>query len=122
MMAKLHIHTQQRYNYDFQISREHRPTKISRWQVERQEDVKHEYYQQFPKCNPFLKFLKIYIFSYCDNFVGIATGYGLESRVRFSAGAKFFLFSTASTPSLGLTQPAVQWVPGLLTGDKAAKP
>jgi hypothetical protein len=34
------------------------------------------------------------------------------SGVRFQAGARDFLFSIASRPALGLTQPPIQWVPG----------
>jgi hypothetical protein len=50
--------------------------------------------------------------------VGIALGYGLDdrgSRVRFSAGAGNFSFSTASRKALGLTQPPIQWEPGALS-------
>jgi hypothetical protein len=45
-----------------------------------------------------------------DSSVGIATGYGLDDRCsgfRFPAGA-WELFSTASRPALGLTQPPIQ--------------
>jgi hypothetical protein len=41
-----------------------------------------------------------------DSLVGIATGYG---RGSISGKAKIFLYSTASKPAQGPTQPAVQW-------------
>jgi hypothetical protein len=34
--------------------------------------------------------------------------------VQFPAGKTFFLFSTASRPALGPTQPPIQWVPRAL--------
>jgi hypothetical protein len=59
-----------------------------------------------------------------DSSVGIALGYGLDdrgSRVRFPAGARNFLFTTASRTALGPTQPPIQWVPGtFFPGGKAA--
>jgi hypothetical protein len=45
-------------------------------------------------------------------------GYGLDDRrigVRFTAGSRDFLFSTAFRPALGPTQPPSQWVPGALS-------
>jgi len=48
--------------------------------------------------------------------VGIATGYGLdgpEIESRFGRG-----FLHLSRPALGLTQPPVQWVPGLSRGER----
>jgi hypothetical protein len=53
-----------------------------------------------------------------DCSVGIATDYGLDNRmigVRIPAGAGNFLFTTASRPALGPTQPPFQWVPGALS-------
>jgi hypothetical protein len=53
-----------------------------------------------------------------DSSVGIATDYGLDGQgigVRFPAGVRAFLFSTASRPSLRLIQPPNQWVPGALS-------
>jgi hypothetical protein len=50
-----------------------------------------------------------------DSSVGIELGYGLDvrgSRVRFAAGARNFLFTTASRTDLGPTQPPIQWVLG----------
>jgi hypothetical protein len=43
-----------------------------------------------------------------DSSVGIATRYGLDDP-RFSSlqGPKIFLFSTASRPGLGFTQPSI---------------
>jgi hypothetical protein len=48
-----------------------------------------------------------------DNVVGIATGYALDDRgvgVRVPVAVKNFLFSPASRPTLGLTQPPVHRV------------
>ena len=46
--------------------------------------------------------------------VGIATGYGLEClRIESRWGRDFLQLSR---PSLGPTQPSVQWVPGLSRG------
>jgi hypothetical protein len=53
-----------------------------------------------------------------DTSVGIALGYGLDvrgSKVRVPAGLGIFLFTTASRPVLGPTQPPIQWVPGALS-------
>jgi hypothetical protein len=49
-----------------------------------------------------------------DSSVGIATVYGLEGRNLIPGRVKIFLFSTASRPSLGPTQPPIHWVPGVL--------
>jgi hypothetical protein len=48
--------------------------------------------------------------------VGTATGYGLNDRVvgvRVPVGSR--IFSISSRPTLGSTQPPVQWVPGALS-------
>jgi hypothetical protein len=53
-----------------------------------------------------------------DSSVGIATGHWLDKRglrVRFPAGLVIFLFTTASRPALGPTEPPIQWVPGALS-------
>jgi hypothetical protein len=56
--------------------------------------------------------------SMTDSSVRIVTGLRsgrLGFRVRFSAGAGKFLFTTASRPALRPTQPPIQWVPGALS-------
>ena len=51
-----------------------------------------------------------------DNSVGVATRYGLDGpRDRILARARF---SQPSRPTLGPTQPSVQWAPGLFPGAK----
>jgi hypothetical protein len=46
----------------------------------------------------------------------IATGYGLDGPGSIpSGGQEIFLFTVVSVPSLGPTQPPIQWVPGALT-------
>jgi hypothetical protein len=50
-----------------------------------------------------------------DSSVGIVLGYRLDnrgSRVRFPAGVRIFLCTTASRTALGSTKPPTQWVPG----------
>jgi hypothetical protein len=54
-----------------------------------------------------------------DSVVGIATGYGLDDRgvgIRVPVGSR--IFSTSSKPTLGSTQPPVQWVLGASPGVK----
>jgi hypothetical protein len=47
-----------------------------------------------------------------DSSVGIALGYGLDDwGFDFRQELGIFLFTTASRPALGLTQPPIQWVP-----------
>jgi hypothetical protein len=48
-----------------------------------------------------------------DSSVGIATSYGLDGRGSIPEKSKIFLFSTASKPALGPTQPPIQWLPGV---------
>jgi hypothetical protein len=51
-----------------------------------------------------------------NSVVGIATGYGLDYRgvgVPSPGRVKNFLFSMASRPALGPTQPPIQWVRGV---------
>jgi hypothetical protein len=47
--------------------------------------------------------------------VGIATGYELDGRGSIPGRGKIFLFSTASRPALGFTEPPTQWIPGALS-------
>jgi hypothetical protein len=48
-----------------------------------------------------------------DSLVGLASGYGLDSRGSIPGKGKIIiLFSTASRPALGTNQPPIQWVPG----------
>jgi hypothetical protein len=49
-----------------------------------------------------------------DRSVGIATGYELDSWGLIPGMGKICLFSTASRPDLGSTQPPIQWVPKAL--------
>jgi hypothetical protein len=48
-----------------------------------------------------------------DSSVGITTGYGLDGRGSNPGRGKIFVFSKASRPALGTTQPPIQWVPGV---------
>jgi hypothetical protein len=53
-----------------------------------------------------------------DSWVGRATGYGLDDRmIGFDSrrGLGIFIFTTASRPVLGPSQPPIQWVPGALS-------
>jgi hypothetical protein len=53
-----------------------------------------------------------------DSSVGIATRYGLDGPGIESRWGRDF--PHPSRPTLGPTQPSIQWVPGLFPGDKAA--
>jgi hypothetical protein len=46
-----------------------------------------------------------------DITIGIATGYELNGRGSIPSRGKIFLFYVASRPTLGPTQPPIQWVP-----------
>jgi hypothetical protein len=53
-----------------------------------------------------------------DSAVGIATGYGLDSRevgVRVPVGARFFRSPSRLHRFWGSAQPPIQWVPGTLS-------
>jgi hypothetical protein len=51
-----------------------------------------------------------------DNSVCVANDYGLNSWVSIPRrGKRFNLYSTASRPDLGTTQPPIQWVPWTLS-------
>jgi hypothetical protein len=56
--------------------------------------------------------------------VVIEAGYGLDDRgvgVRVPVEARIFYFPVSSRPTLGSTQPPIQWVPGALSsGVKAS--
>jgi hypothetical protein len=53
--------------------------------------------------------------------VGIGIGYGLNGLgFEFRQGQEIFVFSKTSRPSLGPTQPPIQWVPGFFLRGKAA--
>jgi hypothetical protein len=50
-----------------------------------------------------------------NSSASIATGYELDRSGSIPGKGIFFLFSTASIPVLGATQPPIQWVPGALS-------
>jgi hypothetical protein len=54
-----------------------------------------------------------------DSSVGIVTGYGLDGQDLIPSRGTFFLFSIASRPALGLTQPPIQWVPRTISPGKS---
>jgi hypothetical protein len=56
-----------------------------------------------------------------DSSACISTGYGMDGRGSIPGRDKFFIFSIASTPALGPTQPPIQLVlGGYFPEDKAA--
>jgi hypothetical protein len=58
--------------------------------------------------------IKYHSYYNCVSSVGIATGYGLDGPGVESRRGRDF--PRLSRPALGLTQPSVQWVPGLSRG------
>jgi hypothetical protein len=62
-----------------------------------------------------LYFLLLGYFRSRDSSVSIATGYGLVGRGSIANRGKKYLFSIASTPALGPTQPIIQWAPAALS-------
>jgi len=67
-------------------------------------------------------YIYIYIYIYTggqDSVVGIATLYRLDGPGNESWWGQDL--SHLSRPALGLTQPPIQWVPGLFSGGKAAE-
>jgi hypothetical protein len=50
-----------------------------------------------------------------DTSIGIVTSYGLDDQGSVPGRGKIFLFSAASRPDVGPTQPPVQWVLGALS-------
>jgi hypothetical protein len=63
------------------------------------------------RVEPFMHLLVL--FRSRDISAGIAQGYGLDSRGSIRGGGKTFLFTIASRPALGPSQPPIQWVPGV---------
>jgi hypothetical protein len=63
----------------------------------------------------FLHFLRrkcslLFFSGTCVHWAGVGNGIG-DQGVRFPAGAGIFLYSTASRPALGPTQPSIKRVP-----------
>jgi hypothetical protein len=48
-----------------------------------------------------------------DSSVSIVMGFGLDRWGSIPCRSKIFLFSTASRPAMGPTQPSIQWVLGV---------
>jgi hypothetical protein len=47
--------------------------------------------------------------------IRLPTGYGVDGRGSNPGRGKIFMFSTASRPAMGPTQPPIQWVPGTIS-------
>ena len=62
----------------------------------------------------FVNLVSVLFVSGPDSVVGIATAYGLDGPGTESRWGRDF--PHLSRPALGLTQPPVQWVPGLSRG------
>jgi hypothetical protein len=55
----------------------------------------------------------------------IVSDYGLDDRaigVRSRQGQRIFPLSSVSRPALGLSEPPVQWIPGVLSPGVKARP
>jgi hypothetical protein len=52
----------------------------------------------------------VFLLKRLDSSVGTATSFKLDGRVSIPGRGKIFLFSIASRPALGPTQPPEQWI------------
>jgi hypothetical protein len=50
-----------------------------------------------------------------DSSVGVAMGYGLVGGDPFPTGSNYIILATVSVLDLGLTQPPIELVPGILS-------
>jgi hypothetical protein len=59
--------------------------------------------------------------TFISTYLGVATGYGLKAVGSFPCRGRFFLFPTISKQSLRPILPQTKWVPGRISGVKAAE-